>query len=91
MSPATTRILLSGTLRIWRQFGAIGKGALQRRVDRVVVCRGVVVPDAAARLHRGRGHAVDDEFVPDDVRGAGEGSIGRRLVAFEIDKRDVVG
>ena len=74
-----------------RQFRAIGVGALQGRVDRVVVGCGVVVADAAARLHRRGGHAVDDEFVPDDVRGIGEGGIGRRLVAFEIDKRDIVG
>ena len=74
-----------------RQFRAIGVRALQGRVDRVMVGRGVVVADAAARLHRGRGHPVDDESVADDVRGAGEGRVGRSLVAFEIDKRDIVG
>ena len=74
-----------------RQFGAIGVRALQGRVDRVVVGGGVVVADAAARLHRRRGHAVDDEAVPDDMRRRGEGGVGRRLVAFEIDKGDVVG
>ncbi len=48
-----------------RQFRAVAVGALQGRVDRVMVGRGVVVADAAARLHRGRSHPVDDEFVPD--------------------------
>ena len=65
--------------------------ALQGGIDRVMVGRRVVVADTTPRLHRGRGHPVDDEFVPDDMRGMGEGGVGRRLVAFEIDKRDVVG
>jgi hypothetical protein len=30
-------------------------------------------------------------FALNDTRGAGEGRVGRRLVAFEIDKRDIVG
>ena len=74
-----------------RQFRAIGVGALQGRVDRVVVCGNVIVADAAARLHCRCGNPVDVEFVSDDMRGASEGGVGRRLVTFEIDKRNIVG
>ncbi len=65
--------------------------ALHRRVDDVAVFRRQIDADGAARLHRGRGDAVDDETVLDDVRGLGEGGVGRGLVADQLDETDVVG
>ena len=91
MSPATTRTLLSGTLStLLRQLGAEAVRALQRGVDRVVVLGRIVVADAAARLHGGGGDAVDHQVALDNAVGAGEGRIGRGLVAFEMDEADIV-
>ena len=65
--------------------------ALHRRVDDVAVLRRQIDADRAARLHRGRGDAIDDETVLDDVRGLGEGGVGRGLVAEQFDETDIVG
>jgi hypothetical protein len=65
--------------------------ALNRGVDDVAVFRRQIDADRAARLHAGRGHAVDNEAVLDDVRGLGEGGVGRGLVADQLDEADVVG
>ena len=73
-----------------RQVGAVGVGALQCRVDRVAAVGRVVVADRAARLHRRRGHPVDDEPALDDAGGAAEGGLDRRLVADLVDEADVV-
>ena len=70
---------------------AIGVRALHRRVDDVAVLRRQIDADGAARLHRRRGHAVDDEAAFGDMRGLGEGGVGRRLVADQLDEGDIVG
>ena len=91
MSPHTTRILLSGTFStLLRQLGLEHVGALQGRVDGVAAFDRLVEADAAARLHGRGGDAVDDEMMFDDVRGVGEGGVGRLLVAFDLDEADVV-
>ncbi len=91
MSPHTTRILLSGTFStlcdssVW-----IHVRALQRGVDGVAILDRLVDADAAARLHRRRRDAVDDETM---LRRRGrpcEGRIGLGLVALDLDEADVV-
>jgi hypothetical protein len=51
-----------------------------------------VVPlaDAAARLHRGGGDAVEDEFETADVIGSGEGRLDRALVAEREEEALVI-
>ena len=90
MSPATTRIWLSGTSEHRRQLGAEGMHALQRGVDGVAVLGRVVVAEAAARLHAGGGDAVDHQAMLDDVIGLGERGLGRGLVAEELHEADIV-
>ena len=76
---------------ILRQFGLKYVGPLQGRVDRVAALDRLEHADAAARLHRRRGDAVDDEVMLDDVGGAGKGCVGRFLVALDLDEADIVG
>ena len=81
-------------LRHFHHLGEVGARrvrALDRGVERVAAVGGVVVADRAARLHRRRGDAVDDEFLLDDMVGLGEGGVGRGLVADQFDEADIVG
>ena len=72
------------------ELGAERMGALQRRVDGVAAVGRVVIADRAARLHRDRGDAVDDEVAAHHVGGAGEGGFGRSGVAVAMDEADIV-
>ena len=54
---------------------------LRRRVEGRAAARRVVVGNGVARLHRVDHDAVVDEFERDDVRGLGEGGVGRLGVA----------
>ena len=73
-----------------RQLGLEHIGPLQGRVDRVAALDRLEQADAAARLHGRGGDAIDDEFVLDHMRGAGEGGVGRFLVALDLDEADIV-
>ena len=90
MSPATTRIWLSGTSEHRRQLGAERMHALQRGVDGVAILGRVVVAEAAARLHARGGDAVDHQAMLDDVIGLGERGFGRGLVAEQLHEADIV-
>ena len=57
---------------------------LDRAADRVALLVAVVLREAAARLHAVGAHPVDDDRIPDDVRGAGEGRIDRLPVAGRV-------
>src|SRR5262249_16719317 len=61
----------------FRQLLAKREGPLQGGVNGVAILGRLVDTDAATRLHAGSGHAVDDEALLDDTRGARE----RRVVA----------
>ena len=76
---------------VLRQLGLKHIRALQGRVDGVAAVDRLKQADAAARLHRGCGHAVDHEMMFDHMRSLGEGGIGRLLVAFNLNETDVVG
>ena len=60
-------------------------------MDDVAVFRRQIDADGAARLHRGRGDAVDDETVLHNMRGLGKGRIGCGLVAEQFHETDIVG
>ena len=64
---------------------------LDGAADGVAVVIRVVMADAAARLHRVGGDAVDHGAVAHDVVGLGEGGIDRRLVADLVEERLVAG
>ena len=64
--------------------------ALKRGVELVASVSGVIDRDAAARLHRGGGDAVDDEAVLDHVSGLRKRRVGFRFVAVELDEADIV-
>ncbi len=63
---------------------------LDRRMQSVAPGIGVVMPDAAPRLHGVGQHARDHQPLADHVGGAGEGGIGRRAVADPVDEAFVV-
>ena len=64
-----------------RQGGPDGVHRLDRTADGIAVLIGVVVADAAARLHGVRRNPVDADPVADHVRGPGDGRLHCRPVA----------
>ena len=69
--------------------GAHAVDALAAGVERVFVGCLVVGAEAGARLHRVDDDALVDELQRRDVRGLGEGGVGRGLVAQFVVERDV--
>ena len=68
------------------EFVAIHVRTLQRGVTGVMLIGRVVVADAATRLHRRGGDAVDNEMMFDDMVGFGEGSADKLVQAVETAK-----
>ena len=71
-----------------RRAGAVR--ILRGRIERVAVAVGMIVADRGARLDRVGGDAGVVELQRDDVLGAGEGGVGRVLVAHHQRERDIV-
>ena len=66
--------------KVLRQILAQSVGPLHPGIDRVAVGHRVVAGVAAARFHRHRGDAVDDDPLFDDMIGFGEAGLGRGCV-----------
>ncbi len=66
-------------------------GIVDVGIERVAVLAGIVSSDRAARLHVLGLHPADHVAAPDDMSGAGEGSVGLGLVAPFIGVGNVVG
>ena len=64
-----------------RHVGACGVRALGPNIKREPAEPIIPVADAAARLHRGGGDSVEDEFDAGDVMSFGESRLDRELVA----------
>ena len=71
--------------------GAGAVRVLRGRIERVVVAVGMIVADRGARLDRIGGDARVVDLQRDDVFGAGEGRVGRVLVAHHQREGDIVG
>ncbi len=74
-----------------RHVGAGAVRALGADIKREAAEPVVPLADAAARLHRGGGDAVEDELEAADVMGAGEGRLDGALVAEREEEALVVG
>ena len=75
VSPVMMRILLSGTLSTFASSVRVGCGRCMGVVDRVAAISGVVVANGAARLHRGSGHAINNETMPHNMASARETAV----------------
>jgi|ERR1700758_3908186 hypothetical protein len=73
-----------------RQVGARGMRALGPDIERVAAEPVVPFADAAARLHRCGGDAVEDELEAGDVMCPGEGRLDGALVAEREEETLVV-
>ena len=73
-----------------RQLGARAVRALGPDIEREATKAIVLFADAAARLHRGGGHAVEDELQAGDVVGPGKPGLNRAPVAEDKEKALVV-
>src|SRR6266446_10394098 len=89
-SPATTRSCVSDVQDAARHVGARGVRALGPDIKREPAEPIIPVADAAARLHRGGGDAVEDELEAADVMGLGEGCLDGALVAEREEEALVI-
>jgi hypothetical protein len=60
---------------------------LHRATDRVAVVIGIVLGEAAARLHAVGRDPVDHGFAPDNALGPSEGCFDRRLIPGFVEER----
>ena len=73
-----------------RHIGAGAVRPLRAEIERVAAEPVVILADAAARLHRRRGDAVEDEFLARHMMRLGEGGIDRAPVAQREEETFIV-